>query len=302
MTRRKSNKSFGYGYGMSPDAEITRRYGESARIVADVLAGHAHMDFPELADAISKVKGLFNRSLRQNQPDWFSVWERLGRPDPSQLSRIANDLVQMRNAVKSENLAEFEYTRERLQRNGALTALRYFVQDDAPYSEEGAGSIYILQELTDKNERLKIGFTTDSIFVRVAQINSATGVSVPYGARHAWRVRNPQLIEKKVHDLLAEYRVNDRREFFDLDFRQAVSSIDALITELQAEVRERGTVKRILREKGYGFLGSDGLDFFFHCSQVEPSFDELREGDEVEFDRAETSDGLKAVRVRICDE
>jgi cold shock CspA family protein len=299
MTKRRGKKSL--GFGMSPEEEINRRYATNARIVTDALAGDVQLDFPGLADAISEAKGIFNRSLRQDQPDWFSVWERLGLPHRDQLSCIASDLVQMRRAVVSKNLAEFEYARERLQRNGALTALRYFVGDDSPYSEEAAGSLYVLQEPTDENERVKIGFTTGSIFDRVGKINSATGVPVPYGARHAWRVRDPQFVEKKVHAMLAEYRVNDSREFFKLDFRQAVDFIDALIGELHAQVRERGIIKRILHEKGYGFLISDELDFFFHCTQVEPSFDELRVGDAVEFNRIETSDGLSAVRVRRCE-
>jgi CspA family cold shock protein len=48
-----------------------------------------------------------------------------------------------------------------------------------------------------------------------------------------------------------------------------------------------GKIKKIIREKGFGFIepddGSD--DVFFHRSKVAPKveFDDLREGDEVQF-------------------
>jgi CspA family cold shock protein len=47
-----------------------------------------------------------------------------------------------------------------------------------------------------------------------------------------------------------------------------------------------GTIKKIMRDKGFGFIvpddGSD--DVFFHRSRVERvQFEDLREGDEVEF-------------------
>jgi hypothetical protein len=226
------------GFGLKPrKPETIQRYETNAKIVADVLAGDTHMDFPELASAISEVKGLFNRALRQDQSDYFNVYERLGLPGKDQLRRIANDLVNMRNAVVAEDLAEFEYSRERLQRNGALTALRHFIDDESPNLEGGAGSLYILQAFKDKNRLLKIGHTTQPIVDRVSEINRATGVAIPYGARHAWRVRNPKAVESRVHDLLAQYRYRGDREFFDIPLWKAVDLIDALLIELKAEVR-----------------------------------------------------------------
>ncbi len=48
-----------------------------------------------------------------------------------------------------------------------------------------------------------------------------------------------------------------------------------------------GTIKRVIRDRGFGFIqveGSSG-DIFFHSSAVEqPTFDELEEGLQVEFE------------------
>ena len=48
----------------------------------------------------------------------------------------------------------------------------------------------------------------------------------------------------------------------------------------------QGTIKTIRDDRGFGFIAPDGgaPDIFFHSSAVEdPTFDELREGQRVEF-------------------
>jgi cold shock protein len=48
-----------------------------------------------------------------------------------------------------------------------------------------------------------------------------------------------------------------------------------------------GTIKKIVRDRGFGFIVPDdgGDEVFFHRSRTAPKvdFDDLREGDEVEF-------------------
>ncbi len=48
-----------------------------------------------------------------------------------------------------------------------------------------------------------------------------------------------------------------------------------------------GTIKRIVRDRGFGFIQADGAteEVFFHKSAVDqPTFDELNEGQKVNFD------------------
>lgn len=48
-----------------------------------------------------------------------------------------------------------------------------------------------------------------------------------------------------------------------------------------------GTIKRLVRERGFGFIQPDGTteEVFFHSSSVDsPTFDELNEGQKVEFE------------------
>ena len=74
--------------------------------------------------------------------------------------------------------------------------------------------------------------------------------------------------------------------------------ITKFLGETQGLPRERGIVKRVLTEKGYGFLSSDDKDFFFHAKEVKGTFSEFKEGDTVEFKRLHTSRGYAASDIR----
>ena len=58
---------------------------------------------------------------------------------------------------------------------------------------------------------------------------------------------------------------------------------------------------KTLKEKGFGFITAEGLakDLFFHSNAlVGVTFEELREGDSVSFDMAESEKGPNAVNVQ----
>jgi cold shock protein len=62
---------------------------------------------------------------------------------------------------------------------------------------------------------------------------------------------------------------------------------------------QEGTIAR-LTDKGFGFIKRDGMekDLFFHSNElVGVSFDELREGDKMSFEVAESPKGPNAVKV-----
>ncbi len=64
-----------------------------------------------------------------------------------------------------------------------------------------------------------------------------------------------------------------------------------------------GTIKKIIKDKGFGFIiPDDGLDeVFFHRSKVAPKvrFEDLREGDEVQFDARPGEKGRQAFNLRL---
>jgi len=60
----------------------------------------------------------------------------------------------------------------------------------------------------------------------------------------------------------------------------------------------KGTVKFFNETKGFGFITEEGSnkEHFVHISGL---VDEIREGDEVEFDLTEGKKGLNAVNVKV---
>ena len=118
-----------WGFGMAPPKESTVVLRQKAvRLVLKALSGEEPTDSDPLAEAISEVKGLFNRSRKMDQWDWFVVWEQLGLPERKRLRWIVRDLVTLRKAVVNNDPIGFENAREQLQNWGALTSLKYFLR------------------------------------------------------------------------------------------------------------------------------------------------------------------------------
>ena len=63
----------------------------------------------------------------------------------------------------------------------------------------------------------------------------------------------------------------------------------------------QGVIKKLVYDKGFGFIARDGgKDLFFHHSVVEEvQFDDLREGQEVEFTEGQCPKGPAAESVRV---
>jgi CspA family cold shock protein len=61
----------------------------------------------------------------------------------------------------------------------------------------------------------------------------------------------------------------------------------------------KGTIKKIT-DKGFGFIEGEGGELFFHRSAVEgANFDELREGQTVEYQEGQGPKGPRAENVRL---
>jgi CspA family cold shock protein len=64
-----------------------------------------------------------------------------------------------------------------------------------------------------------------------------------------------------------------------------------------------GTIKKIIKDKGFGFIIPDdsGDEVFFHRSRLAPKvlFDDLREGNEVQFEVRPGEKGRQAFNLRL---
>jgi len=64
---------------------------------------------------------------------------------------------------------------------------------------------------------------------------------------------------------------------------------------------ETGTIARLVKDKGFGFIKRDGQekDLFFHSNElVDTMFNDLNEGDRVSFEVGDSPKGPNATQVR----
>jgi len=106
----------------------------------------------------------------------------------------------------------------------------YTARKKAKYlNRKGIGDqwVYILSNPTQPGI-YKIGYTKLSPEERAKQISSATGVALPYEVQWAFRCFNGELLESEAHHALKKYRINNAREFFEIDLEFAKSTIEKI--------------------------------------------------------------------------
>ncbi len=66
---------------------------------------------------------------------------------------------------------------------------------------------------------------------------------------------------------------------------------------------QKGKIARLM-DKGYGFISIEGedKDLFFHAKELQNAgFDDLRDGDAVEFEKVDGEKGPNAIKVSVIN-
>ncbi len=105
-------------FGRKPISDRMRpRYLRAIECFLAILR-HEPFDTTYFMDAISEVKGMFNRCLKKDQWDWLSVYITLGRPEAAILTKVTSTLTPLRRSVKDEDLMEANANLEKLRELG----------------------------------------------------------------------------------------------------------------------------------------------------------------------------------------
>jgi len=163
-----------------------------------------------------------------DQWDWFTVSMYFDYPRIGEIAKMVNGLAQLRISIIQEDESGVEKAKRSIQNTNFITYAKNFLDFDMDRIL-GDQYIYVLSRREEK-ELLKIGMTTRNIIKRVQEINAATDVVYPLSPRAAYRVTDCLLAEKLIHQLLAEYRLRDDREFFLIQFERACEVIDNCLT------------------------------------------------------------------------
>lgn len=97
----------------------------------------------------------------------------------------------------------------------------------------GKGYIYILENAGQPGI-LKIGFTTRTPQDRVKEINSSTGVIIPWYIRNAFQCKSPDAMEKLIHERLKRYKVH--KEGFGIRLEEAEKVILQVLEEQSSKI------------------------------------------------------------------
>ncbi|WP_315922914.1 GIY-YIG nuclease family protein [Mesorhizobium sp. SP-1A] len=87
-------------------------------------------------------------------------------------------------------------------------------------SPKKEGYVYILSNPTMPGI-VKIGKTVRTPEARLKELNSATGVAMPFKLETVVETKNPSLTERIIHEHLSSRRINQRREFFEVSVKDA---------------------------------------------------------------------------------
>lgn len=92
------------------------------------------------------------------------------------------------------------------------------------------GYVYVLSNPSMPN-LYKIGMTARSVEERIKELNT-TGVPTPYRIEIKIKTNNAKQLEKVLHRDFNDFRINNKREFFNIPLSQIKDSVSARCTNL----------------------------------------------------------------------
>ena len=94
------------------------------------------------------------------------------------------------------------------------------------------GFIYVMRSPLHPRNVFKVGLTQSSTESRADELSSATGVPGRIYVMQEWAVGDCISIEREIHSRLTEYRVDLRREFFEVPLKHIISVIEETILSM----------------------------------------------------------------------
>lgn len=218
------------GFGAAPfKPDILNKNKAALKYVLNYIDDQQIKENIDICGEISIVKGLFNRIIRQDQWDWFTVYMYFDYPGNRECANIVRLLSALRNAVRNNRPEEAKKISLHICKTNFALYSNNFVKFNIN-ADDTDEYIYILSRREEK-DLLKIGMTTRNVLKRCQEINAATGVVFPYSPRKVFRVKNCKEAEKIVHEMLKEYRIRTDREFFRCDYSMACEMIEECLLE-----------------------------------------------------------------------
>jgi hypothetical protein len=152
---------------------------------------------------------------------------------------------------------------------------------------------------------VKIGFTEGSIEDRISQLSSWSGVPLYFECYYAAEVDDMKRVEKLLHQLFSELRVNPKREFFRIDPEKVVLALsigkfkEVTPGEVVVDAEEQAALEKEKSRRPRLSLAAIGIKpgAVLNCSRDETRIATVIEGNRVVLDGEELSLSAAALKV-----
>jgi len=258
-----------WGFGFAPLNEDTiYRYNKALSQTSDFVLGKDPADGISITDEISTAKGLYNRILRQDQWDWFTVNMYLDYPPTCEMKKIVNSLILLRSSVIDGSKERLRRAKSGLLNTNFCTYAANFVGFGAAHggsggqaaqggsggqaahggsagkaAQDGPGGqaahggsagqyICILSRRID-GDLLYIGVSVRNPAKLAQEANSSDGVRYLFSPRKAVRVTDGSSAKSLIFERLSGYALKGYGGFFMIPYAQACGIIEECLSENQ---------------------------------------------------------------------
>lgn len=161
-----------WAFGMAPYKKETYKQILFSIDILEESLNNKSVDFNRMLESISRIKGLYNRIIRQDQWDWMTTAAYFDFPTTYECRHIVSFLSHLKSGINSSDEHLILQAKDRLCKSTVRCHFQNFRTYNPAVGRNGQ-YIYILSRREDRDV-LKIGMTTRDVVVRAREINSAT--------------------------------------------------------------------------------------------------------------------------------
>lgn len=132
----------------------------------------------------------------------------VNRPSPWRGRLNQENIIYVKDSLAVVRKRVTEFYQSAHLKNGSKDAL----------TDSTQGELYVLRCIAMQEEVYKVGWTSGTAHDRAKELSAPTGVPFAFEVVHKWAHNDAQGLETEVHAMMSPYRINNQREFFQLDF------------------------------------------------------------------------------------
>jgi len=136
------------------------------------------------------------------------------------------------NAIHGRTWVKVESTWIQTQQQPVVVQAKRFSAGNTTKLNADKGYIYVMHNPAHGNDLFKVGLTRRNSDTRADEL-SGTGAPDKFLVAQEWEVTDCVSAEKWIHDILRDYRINPKREFFKISFQDLMKLISAGIKQFQ---------------------------------------------------------------------